>query len=126
MNTKLIGDAGEKYAAKHLSKQGYRIIERNYKSRFFEIDIIAYDGESICFVEVKTRSREDYGLPCEAVDFKKKQKIIRGALHYVTLNNIDAPIRFDVVEVYLNGGIFSSKRINIIKNAFDASGGKYV
>lgn len=126
MNTKSIGYAGEKYAAKYLSNSGYKIVERNYKSRFFEIDIIAYDGECICFVEVKTRSREDYGLPCEAVDYKKKQKIIKGALHYVTTNNIDAPIRFDVAEVYLNSGIFSSKRINIIKNAFDASGGKYV
>ena len=122
MNTKKTGDYGEYCAVKYLCKQGYKIVERNYRTRFSEIDIIAYDGDCMCFIEVKTRSRDDYGLACEAVNTKKQQKIIMGASHYISTNNIDAPFRFDVVEVYTNGGIFSSKRINIIKNAFDATG----
>ncbi len=123
MNTKKIGDYGEDYAAKYLSKNGYRLVKRNYKTKFCEIDIIAYDGDCLCFVEVKTRNREDYGLACEAVDYRKRQKIIKGALFYTSVNNINAPIRFDVIEVYINSThLFSAKKINIIKNAFDASG----
>ena len=123
MNTKKIGDYGEDYAAKYLSKHGYRLVKRNYKTKFCEIDIIAYDGECLCFIEVKTRNREDYGLACEAVDYRKRRKIIKGALFYTSVNNINATIRFDVVEVYINNGqLFSTKKINIIKNAFDASG----
>ncbi len=123
MNTKRIGDYGEEYAAKYLAKHGYRIVHRNYRCKNSEIDIIAYDGDCLCFVEVKTRNRQDYGLACEAVDYRKQKKIISGALFYITVNNINAPVRFDVVEVYLNGShLLASKRINIIKNAFDASG----
>ncbi len=123
MNTKKIGDYGEEYAAKYLSKNGYRIVKRNYKTKFCEIDIIAYEGDCLCFVEVKTRNREDYGLACEAVDYRKRRKIIKGALFYTSINSINAPIRFDVVEVYINSDhLFSAKKINIIKNAFDASG----
>ncbi len=123
MNTKKIGDYGEDCAAKYLSKNGYKIVKRNYKTKFCEIDIIAYDGDCLCFVEVKTRNREDYGLACEAVDYKKRQKIIKGALFYTSVNGIDAPVRFDVAEVYIsNSHLFSTKKINIIKNAFDASG----
>ncbi|MBQ6998179.1 MAG: YraN family protein [Clostridia bacterium] len=123
MNTKKIGDYGEDCAAKYLSKNGYKIVKRNYKTKFCEIDIIAYDGDCLCFVEVKTRNREDYGLACEAVDYKKRQKIIKGALFYTSVNGIDAPVRFDVAEVYINSShLFSTKKINIIKNAFDASG----
>lgn len=123
MNTKRIGDYGEEYAAKYLDKHGYRIVNRNYRCKNCEIDIIAYDGDCLCFIEVKTRNRQDYGLACEAVNYRKQQKIIRGALFYITVNNISAPVRFDVVEVYLNSShLLASKRINIIKNAFDASG----
>lgn len=123
MNTKKIGDYGEEYAAKYLSNRGYKIVKRNYKTKFCEIDIIAYDGECLCFVEVKTRKREDYGLACEAVDYKKRQKIIKGALFYISVNGITAPVRFDVAEVYINSShLLSARKINIIKNAFDASG----
>lgn len=121
MNTKKIGDYGEKHAVKYLAKNGYKIVWQNYKTRFSEIDIVAYDGDCLCFVEVKTRNRSDYGLACEAVDYRKQQKIINGASYYITTNKIDSPIRFDVVEVYTNGGTFlPPQRINIIKNAFHA------
>ena len=121
MKTKTIGDYGEKLAARYLTKNGYKIVEKNYRERTFEIDIIAYDGDCLCFVEVKTRNRDDYGLACEAVNFAKQQKIIKGALTYITANNIDSPTRFDVVEVYVKDmNLLSKKRINIIKNAFYA------
>ena len=121
MKTKTIGDYGEKLAADYLKRHGYKIIERNYRSRFFEIDIIAYDGDCLCFVEVKTRNRDDYGLACEAVNYAKQQKIIKGASAYLASNNVDSPTRFDVVEVYVKDmHLFSRKKINIIKNAFYA------
>lgn len=121
MNTKKIGDFGERYASKYLAKNGYRIVCQNYRTRFSELDIIAYDGDCLCFIEVKTRNRSDYGLACEAVDYRKQQKIIKGASYYIAVNKIDAPIRFDVVEVYTCGSTFlPPQRINIIKNAFYA------
>lgn len=121
MNTKQIGDYGEKCAAKYLSKHGYKIIERNYRNKISEIDIIAYDGDCLCFVEVKTRNRKDYGLACEAVDCRKQHKLIIGAQFYIAVNNITAPVRFDVAEVYIEKGrIFTTKKINVIKNAFRA------
>ena len=123
MNTKKIGDYGESYAARYLAKNGYRIVERNFKTKFCEIDIIAYDGDCLCFIEVKTRNRQDYGLACEAVDYWKRQKIIKGALYYTCVNEISSPVRFDVVEVYISSShLFAPNKINIIKNAFDASG----
>ena len=123
MNTKKIGDYGEDIASRYLSRHGYKIIDRNYRTRFFEIDIVAYDGDCLCFVEVKTRNRSDFGLPCEAVDYRKRQKITRGALHYMANNNVDAPVRFDVVEVFADSKkLFTIPKINLIKNAFDATG----
>lgn len=125
MNTKDIGNYGEKCAAKYLEKNGYKIVERNYRTSFSEIDIIAVSGDVLCFVEVKTRSNVDYGLPCEAVNYRKRQKIIKGAMQYMSINNIKKAVRFDVVEVYIKpGGIFfcSKPAVNHIKNAFDGNG----
>lgn len=119
MNTKKIGDYGERCAARYLRFHGFRIVERNYRSKISELDIIAYDGDCLCFVEVKTRSRRDYGLAAEAVDFKKQQRIIRGARQYLAANNITCPVRFDVAEVYIEKGLFLRKgKVNLIKNAF--------
>lgn len=122
MNTKRIGDYGEKYASSYISKHGYRIVERNYKRKCGEIDIIAYDGDCLCFIEVKTRSRTDYGKAWEAVDRRKREKIIRTSAWYLAEHNVNAPIRFDVIEVYLEEKMFTfSTKINVIKNAFDAN-----
>lgn len=127
MNTKLIGDYGERYATRYLKRHGYKILARNYRTKFSELDIIATDGKYLCFVEVKTRSNIQYGLPCEAVDIRKRHKIINGATYYAVANKIDSPIRFDVAEVYISKGIFGRVRVNLIKNAFSAEGsGRYV
>lgn len=109
---KLLGRVGEKKAAEFLKKQGIKIIETNYKNVFGEIDIIAKDGEYTAFIEVKTRSGEEFGTPAEAVDDRKRQKYARIAKLYALEKGItDAPMRFDVIEV-------EEEKINHIKDAF--------
>jgi len=122
MNNKEIGAAGEDAVCQALSKQGWRIVERNFRIRTAEVDIIAYEEDSLCFIEVKTRLGTGFGLPCEAVTPAKQKKIIRAAEYYLAYHEIDAPVRFDVMEVYatVRGGIFSVSRYNLIRGAFDA------
>ena len=111
---KLLGRIGEKKAIEYLKKQGYKIVEKNYKNAFGEADIIAKDGEYTVFVEVKTRTEEKYGAPSEAVDVRKQKKYVRIAQAYLSYNRLtDTPCRFDVVEIQ-NG------EINHIKDAFSA------
>lgn len=116
------GRLGEEAAAKYLAQNGYKIIKRNYKSRNSEIDIVASDGNILCFVEVKTRRSKDFGYAAEAVDFYKRQKMILGAKCFLASHRINMPLRFDVVEVYGNirSSGFDVSEINIIKNAFEA------
>ena len=112
---KLLGRAGELKAAEFLKKKKYEILEKNFRTHLGEIDIIAKDSDgTIVFVEVKTRSDESYGLPCEAVDIKKQEKYIRVASEYLLRKKLtEEPCRFDVVEIE-NG------KINHIENAFTA------
>ena len=116
------GRLGEEAAAKYLAQNGYKIIKRNYKSRNSEIDIVATDGNILCFVEVKTRRSKDFGYAADAVDFYKRQKMILGAKCFLASHRINMPLRFDVVEVYGNirSSGFDVSEINIIKNAFEA------
>lgn len=120
MTNKEFGNFGEDAAIKYLKKKKYKIIETNYRIKSAEIDIIAYDKSTLCFIEVKTRSSVSFGLPCEAVDVKKQQKIINGAMWYIAQNGIEDEIRFDVVEVFASekNDKFKVEKINIIKNAF--------
>ena len=114
MTTKEIGDFGEKAAEDYLVEMDYLILERNYRLKFGEIDIIAAKDGGLVFVEVKSRSNINYGYPSEAVNYKKKQKITNVAKYYILNNCLDnISIRFDVIEVYLK-----SKKINHIVNAF--------
>ena len=109
---KFLGRAGEIKAADFLKKKGYKILEKNYKTYIGEIDLIAQDNEYTVFIEVKTRTSEDYGLPCEAVDNRKVEKYYKVATEYLVRNKKnDSPCRFDVVEIE-NG------QINHIINAF--------
>ncbi len=109
-----IGRIGEDIAEYFLSKKGYKIIERNYRKRFGEIDIIANDGGCTVFVEVKTRNSIQFGYPSQAVDSRKMKKIIKTANCYIAENGIfDGEFRFDVIEVYI-----ASKKINHIEGAF--------
>ena len=109
------GAEAEKRAAAFLEKKGFRIIGRNFRSRFGEIDLIAEDGRRIVFVEVRCRNRSDYGLPEETVDRFKQNKLLKTAEFYLAgrgLAGKDA--RFDVVAAGKDG------KIKHIENAFDA------
>lgn len=103
----------EVQAAALLQEQGYEILEKNFRCPAGEIDLIAKDGEYLCFVEVKYRSEERAGRPEEAVDGKKQKRISRAALYYLMKQGFGdtTPCRFDVVGI-LDGDI------RIIKNAF--------
>ena len=120
---KAYGKFGEDTASHYLTLRFYKILERNYRKRNAEVDIIAQKGKTLCFVEVKTRSNDKFGTPGEAVDFKKQQKIILGAQNYLAQTNWQGEVRFDVAEVYARKTKFGFKmhKINYIKNAFDNS-----
>jgi putative endonuclease len=99
-----LGLKGEDLAVQFLKKKGYRILWRNYKSPLGEIDIVAQDGEALVFVEVKTRADNSFGLPFEAVDYRKREKLRKVALYY--LKNCckrDVPSRFDVLSIQAGG-----------------------
>lgn len=118
MKTKEIGNFGEDAACKFLQQSGMNIIKRNFYCRSGEIDIIAKDGGTIVFVEVKTRKSAEFGTPGEFVNYRKQEKIISTALFY--LGNNDTDMRFDVVEVMYKmcGDVPVVTEINHIKSAF--------
>lgn len=119
LNTKETGKLGECIARNHLINEGYTILNQNYSTRYGEIDIIARDGKFITFVEVKTRRGESFGLPREAVDKYKQNKIKNMAQVYILRNKIaDMPVRFDVVEIFIDDDN-KEKSVSIIKNAFE-------
>lgn len=107
-----LGKKGEDISVKFLKKQGYEIIERNYRCSLGEIDIIAKDKNILCFVEVKMRNTKEYGLPEEAIDGYKQKNLARVALTYLKQKRIyEQDLRFDIVSVYPD-------RIQLIKDAF--------
>lgn len=118
---KITGQCGEDAAAQLLKKKGIKVIERNYKNKIGEIDIIARDKENLVFVEVKTRSSEKFGTPAEAVTYYKKQKIVNTARVYLMKNPTDLNIRFDIIEVYggFDGERFICEKINHFEQVFE-------
>jgi len=112
------GRRAEDHACGFLKKRGYRIVERNYRTRAAEIDIIARQGGFLVFIEVKARKSLRKGSPREAVDLLKQKKIIFAATYYLKEKNfIDVRVRFDVVAIHeINRGF----EIEIIENAFQA------
>ena len=112
-----IGKIGENAAAKFLKKLGYKILSRNFKNNYGEIDVIAKDNTCTVFVEVKTRTSTDFGYPAEAVDYRKQSKIIKVAQSYSGVS-YNSYIRFDIVEVYIDKYSRKIDKINHIKNAF--------
>ncbi len=95
-----IGEKGEQLALAFLSSQGYVLLEKNFRCRLGEIDLIMQDGETVVFVEVKSRSGRSWGMPQEAVCPRKRAKIRRVAQYYLLLKKItEASVRFDVVAV---------------------------
>jgi putative endonuclease len=118
---KRTGKTGEDAAAAYLADAGFRIIERNYRCSFGEIDIVAEDGDTLVFVEVKSRRSEAYGDPLLAVDCRKQKKISRLSLQYLAAKHLHhRPVRFDVVAVML---LPAGNRIELIRNAFELACG---
>lgn len=112
-----LGKRGEDAAAGFLKRNGYKIIARNFRNKLGEIDIIAYDGRTICFVEVKTRSSEKFGIPIESVSLLKQKQISRVAVGFLKDKNIlHKDARFDVVSVFF---VKEAAQIELIRNAFD-------
>jgi putative endonuclease len=111
------GQAAEKAATEFLKAKGYKILERNYKTRLGEIDIIAQDNGVICFVEVKARHSLNLGTPQEAVFAAKQRQISKAAVYYLKLNHLlERAARFDVLTLLYKGSL---PEISLIKDAFE-------
>lgn len=121
INKRKLGADKEQTAANYLQGLGYDILETNFRTRYEEIDIVARDGKTLVFVEVKYRTNDNFGNPLEAVTPAKQKKISMGAVSYLNMKKISAEhtsIRFDAI------GICGDK-ITHIKNAFLYSGSGY-
>jgi len=120
-NRKGLGSAGEDAAVEYLASMNFQILARNFRvGRLGEIDIIAREGEYICFIEVKTRSSTYFGMPSEAVVRRKQENIRRLAWAFLKQHGLTGEnVRFDVVEVLSEGkGLQGKISINLIRNAF--------
>jgi len=111
------GEAGEALAARLLSKRGYKILETNHRNPLGEIDLIARDGDSLVFVEVKTRKSLHFGNPKWAVTPRKQRKLSMVALYYLkTTGQSQSKARFDVVAIHSTG---PRPEIELVRNAFE-------
>lgn len=111
---KAVGTAGEKSACKFIKKEGYRVIEKNYRTKYGEIEIIGIEGDTLCFAEVKSRSRSDYGTPEQFVTKHKQKRLWKTASIYIEEKKPESEnFRFDVVAVDLE-----NSKTEIFKNAF--------
>ena len=113
-----LGTRGEILACRFLRRNGYKVLHRNFRGRTGgEIDIVCRDKDTLVFVEVKTRTREDFGRPFDAVDRNKQKRIARGGLAWLRLlGDPDILFRFDVVEVIIAKD--AEPRIELLRNAF--------
>ena len=116
MNKRRKGTAMEELAARYLVREGCELLERQYRSRFGEIDLILREGEELVFAEVKSRTSLAYGTPAEAVDAHKRARLRLTAEAYCEQHGIaDVPMRFDVVEILEQNG---KRFIRVLRNAF--------
>ena len=114
-----LGKLGEDLACAELRRRGYAILERRYRTRFGEIDIVAREKDVTVFIEVKTRAGEAFGSGAEAVTLWKQRRIAQMAVDYLARRRLhDRPCRFDVVAVDLAGG---RPRIEVYSGAFEVS-----
>jgi putative endonuclease len=109
-----LGKWGEALAAEYVEKQGYEILERDWKSGHHDLDIIAKDEDTLVIIEVKTRRNRLFGDPEEAIDYKKRLSLQSAINHYVKSHHINAPVRFDVISIV--GTVGSTPDIDHIKN----------
>ncbi len=116
-----LGRRGERLAARHLRHLGYKVLYRNFRrGKGGEIDLVCRHGDTLVFVEVKTRSDETFGRPSAAVDRRKRERLIRGAMTWLRLLNLpDISFRFDIVEVVTRT---EPPEIRVLENAFPLPG----
>ncbi len=115
----ILGESGEDLAVRELERRGYAIVARRYRCRRGELDIVARDGPTIVFVEVKTRDGGEFGCGVEAVTALKQRRIADVASDYLVRHRLqDRPCRFDVVSIDLVNG---TRRIEVYQNAFDVA-----
>jgi len=111
-----LGRRGERDAERYLKRRGYRILDRNFRAAGAEIDLVAAEGGSLVFIEVKARRSVGSGTPQEAADDRKQRRIRRAAEIYIARERAhDLPIRFDVVAIRIDGG---EVQIELLKDAF--------
>jgi putative endonuclease len=106
------GAHSEEAAARYLEEKGYRILQRNFRWKGGEIDIVAGKKDLIVFVEVRARASPEFGRAAETVNWSKREKLKRTALLYLQKNRLDRPTRFDVIA-------FDGENMTHIENAFD-------
>ncbi len=122
LGRKELGAKGEEIAVRYLKNRGYRIVERNYRIRLGEIDIIAEQGDDLVFIEVKTRSDTLFGSPFESVTKQKQKQLSKVALEYINKQNChNRPARFDVVGIQFqeSSNKIQDAAIELLQNAFD-------
>lgn len=112
-HNKSLGKKGEDTACSYLKRQGWKILKRNWRNPYGEVDIIAEKDGVCAFIEVKTRLTDTYGAPSEAVQNKRKLKYIQGANYYFYGKDPDCTVRFDIIEIFCG-------EANHIENAFTA------
>ncbi len=113
LHNKKLGIKGEKKARRYLKLRFWKILEKNFKCPFGEVDIIAKRGRVVAFVEVKTRLSDKFGMPSEAVNAEKRRRYVMCAKYYFSGKTIDCTVRFDIIEVFKG-------KINYFANAFEA------
>jgi len=112
-----IGKLGEELATQYLEQKGLKILERNFRCRQGEIDIICKQGKELVFIEVKTRTNIKYGKAAEAVNMPKRKHINRAVEFYLYARKLnDEQVRIDVMEIYINDKDRKEYRINHIQN----------
>jgi putative endonuclease len=114
-----LGNKGERLAVDFILKKGYTLLEKNWRHKKDELDIIAKHDSCLVIIEVKTRSTNYFGAPEDAVDFKKQQRIIAATNAYVEKNDINLDTRFDVISIITRN---STIEINHIEDAFSTLG----
>jgi putative endonuclease len=114
----ILGKTGEDLACRELERRGYAIVARRYRGRSGELDIVARDGPTLVFVEVKARGGRGFGAAVEAVTRGKQRRIVQLALEYVMRHHLtEVPCRFDIVSIQFEAG---RPAVEIFQNAFDA------
>lgn len=111
------GDQGEAAAARFVEARGWTVLERQWRCRYGELDLVVWDGTALCFVEVKRRGLRPVGLPREFVDGRKQEKLRKAAALYLAEHDPDAYARFDVAEVYEEAD--GRLRVEYLESAFE-------